>query len=780
MTRLGTTSRTALLGSVALVAVAFGSAANAQTQDQTPPQAQPAANEVDNGEIVVTAQKREEKILDIPQSVTVVGGDTLERQHAVTFSDYLSQVPGLSLEQPEPGVSRLVLRGVNTGGVSSTVAVYVDETPFGSSTGLVNGAILAGDFDTFDITRIEVLRGPQGTLYGASSLGGVLKFVTNTPELGKVSARGRAGLEFVDGGGTGYNVSVAGNLPLGDIAAVRASGFYRKDAGWIDGTGSDTNFLGVSALGGKEINESKVWGGRGSILFKPTADLSIRLSAIAQHIESGASSTVDVNPDNYFPVDGKLRQTRYFKDPNQIKYRLYNGTLDYDFGFASLTSSTSFGKSDQTFSVDVVPIYGTFLNAALGFLVPGQVIGPFEDQQTRLKKFTQEVRLASPSSETFEWMVGGYYTHEEGLIHQFLGSVDLETGDSLGFPFLDDLATVSLDSKYKELAGFANVTWHVTDRFDITAGGRIAKNEQSARQISESALGFADNADFTIKSDESVFTYAISPRFELNDQTAIYARIAKGYRPGGPNVIPPSTPDVPFTFKSDTITSFEGGLKKDLGHGASFDLSAFYLNWKDIQLYSFVNGFGINVNGGTASSAGVEGQLTLHPLQGLSLNVNGAYTNAHLTEDTPPLAGGFNGDRLPYVPKVSVSVNADYEWHLTDSATAYVGGTLAYKGSQRDNFNISRITGFDANGPIYQFFPQRRIPEYATIDLRGGVQVDRFTIEAYVKNLTNTEGVSSLGVLEDAVFHNNILPDNSIRAALTRPRTIGVQVSAGF
>src|SRR4029450_13346305 len=127
------------------------------------------------------------------QSVTVVGGEMLERQHAVSFQDYLNQVPGLSLEQSEPGVGRLVLRGVNTGGVSSTVAVYVDETPFGSSTGLVNGAILAGAFDTFDVARIEVLRGPQGTLHGASSLGGVLKFVTNTPQLGELTARGRAG-----------------------------------------------------------------------------------------------------------------------------------------------------------------------------------------------------------------------------------------------------------------------------------------------------------------------------------------------------------------------------------------------------------------------------------------------------------------------------------------------------------------------------------------------------------------------------------------------------------
>ena len=297
MNRLGFQLRIALLGSAAFAAATLAGAANAQIQEQAPPQQDQSATDADDAEIVVTAQKREEKILDIPQSVTVVGGDTLERQHAVTFQDYLSQVPGLSLEQSEPGVGRLVLRGVNTGGVSSTVAVYVDETPFGSSTGLVNGAILAGDFDTFDIARIEVLRGPQGTLYGASSLGGVLKFVTNTPQLGQFSGRARAGLEFVDGGGTGYNVNGVVNIPLGNVAAFRGSAFYRKNAGWIDASGENgTLFDGTPAPSldaGKNINEGQVWGGRGSLLFKPTDKLSVRLTAIAQHIESDAPSLAE-------------------------------------------------------------------------------------------------------------------------------------------------------------------------------------------------------------------------------------------------------------------------------------------------------------------------------------------------------------------------------------------------------------------------------------------------------------------------------------------------------
>ena len=299
--------------------------------------------------------------------------------------------------------------------------------------------------------------------------------------------------------------------------------------------------------------------------------------------------------------------------------------------------------------------------------------------------------------------------------------------------------------------------------------------------MTASALGLVGASDFVTRSDESVFTYSLSPRFDISDTTAVYARIAKGYRPGGPNVVPPTAPAaVPRSFDSDTLTSYEIGLKTDLGRRMSFDLSAYHLKWNDIQLFTVVDAVGANINGGTAVSNGIEGSLILRPAPGLQLGVNGAWIDAHLTSDTPPAAGGLDGDTLPFVPKLSFSLNADYEWKLWGAATAFVGGTLAYIGKQRDNFG-SELLGFDSEGnAIFEIVPQRRIPDYATVDLRAGVEFDRFTLEAYVKNLTNTEGVSSLALLEDQSLGNNILPGNALRAALTRPRTIGVSLSAGF
>jgi outer membrane receptor protein involved in Fe transport len=778
------TARGAFLSSAALFAFAAASPALAQAQ-QPPPDQKQSATDADQQTIIITAQKRAEPILKIPQSVTVVGGETLERQNARSFEDYLSQVPGLSLEQPTPGVSRLVLRGVNTGGVSSTVAVYVDETPFGSSTGLVNGAILAGDIDTFDMSRIEVLRGPQGTLYGASSLGGVLKFVTNEPKFGAFDLRARTGVEFVEGGGTGFNVNGMVNVPLGDVAAFRGSLFYRKDAGWIDAR-PDFLYFGLPTLSGKNINQSKVWGGRGSLLIKPTDKLSIRLTAISQDIKSHAPSYVEVDPDTLKPIDGEFKQTVFTEQPNELKYRVYNGTAEYDFGFATLLSSTSFDNEDQTFSTDLTSTFGTEFNLIFGPLNPGppfpfpkitdKILGGFEDQQTNLKKFTQEFRLTSPSNDRFEWLLGGYYTHEDGLIDQLLGATDYAAGERFTDPVLGNLATAILDSSYKEIAGFANATYHFTDQFDVTAGARLSHNKQSSTQSSAGNPIFVGAGSLvTNNSSESVFTYSVSPRFEITPTTAIYARVAKGYRPGGPNVVPPQAPaGVPRTFTADTLTSYEVGLKTDVGRRVSFDASAYHLVWKNIQLFTQVDNFGVNINGSGAISNGFEASLSWRPLHGLSLGLNGAYIDAHLTADTPVLVGGHDGDRLPYVPKTSFSLNGDYEWMLSPSIQAYVGGTLAYTGTQRDNFGANTsVAGFPA-------IPQKHIPDYATVDLRSGVTFGRFSLEAYVKNLTNAKGVSSLATLTDQLTGANALPNNAIFAALSRPRTIGLTLTAAL
>src|ERR1041384_5912673 len=211
----------ALFSSVATLALTLASPAEAQTQQQASQTQNDSVSDENSEAIIVTAPKREQVLLDVPQSVTVIGGDTLERQQATNFQDYLSLIPGFSINGSTAGVTRVTLRGTNTGGVSSTVAIFMDDVPFGSSTGLANGSILSGDFDPFDLNRLEVLRGPQGTLYGASSFGGVLRYITNAPKLNRIEVRAQGGIEDTAHGGLGYNAAGVINVPLGNKAALR-------------------------------------------------------------------------------------------------------------------------------------------------------------------------------------------------------------------------------------------------------------------------------------------------------------------------------------------------------------------------------------------------------------------------------------------------------------------------------------------------------------------------------------------------------------------------------
>ena len=296
--------------------------------------------------------------------------------------------------------------------------------------------MLAPDLDPSDLSRVEVLRGPQGTLYGANSLGGLVKYVTLLPSTGSVAATGETGIEDVAHGGTGWWARAGGNLPISDNAAVRVSGFYRDEAGFIDDP-----FLG------KDVNDGETYGGRLSILLKPTEGLRIRGSVLLQNIRSNGTSIVDLDPVTLKPSIGKLDHYRIVDEPNDIDYRVYNATIDYDFGPVALVSSTSYGTLNQAQTVDASGPYGGLLSFFFG--VP---LGAGLDNKMDQDRFTQEVRLASSSGKTVEWTVGGFYTNENNHYQQELYGVDALTGD--GVAPLAGLILVDLPSKYRRICWF--------------------------------------------------------------------------------------------------------------------------------------------------------------------------------------------------------------------------------------------------------------------------------------------------------------------------------------
>ncbi|MGY4395425.1 iron complex outermembrane receptor protein [Sphingomonas sp. UYAg733] len=744
--------------SVSALALCVPISAHAQAVPPSPATAGADADRPDD--IIVTAQKRDQTLREVPQSISVLPQAVLERQQASSFQDYVALIPGLSLQQPTPGNARIVLRGINTGSVSSTVAVYVDDVPFGSSSGLVNGGGLAGDFDTFDIARVEVLRGPQGTLYGASSLGGVLKFVTNAPDTAKFSLRAKGGAETTRGGEVSYNGAAMVNVPLGDTLAIRASGYYRRIGGYVDSIGTAGSRIDNA------VNWAKVYGGRASLLFRPTQNLSIQLSANVQRIEAGSPSGVEADPVTLQPLYGRLTRSVYAPELNRTDYRVYSGEVGLDLGFAKLTSITSYATLDRRFLQDETFIaravgYGAFCPAAL------PLCNFVNRQDNRVRKFTEEVRLSSSGKSTVDWLLGGYYTRETGLISTNFNVDDPATEQPTGPNGL--LQTTGLDSKYREYAGFANATWHITDRFDLTAGGRYSHNSQTGLQ---NYLTFGAPTVFApLVSSDNVFTYSVAPRLELSKHVAIYARIAKGYRPGGPNVVPvPVTPGTPLSFKSDSTVNYEAGIKADaLDHALTFDLSGFRIDWSRIQLFQIVNNTGVNTNGGKAISQGFELTVTARPTVGLDFSANAAFTDAHLTQDTDlVLVGGYKGDPLPYTPRVSVAFSGDYQWGIGGDAKAFIGGTVRLVGQQVADFDAAYAA---ANGR------QRKIPSYATADLRAGIDLGKFSLEVYARNLTDARGILDEGGIGGGL---GSIPNGAVSTALIRPRTIGLSLTVGY
>lgn len=721
-------------------------------------------------EIVVTAQKREQVLRDIPLSITVLSGDFLERQRADNFQDLVALVPGFTLQSDTRGVSRVTLRGINTGGVASTVGVYVDDVPFGSSSGLANASILSGDFDTFDLARVEVLRGPQGTLYGASSLGGVMKYVTNVPDTEAFQARGQASIEDVDGGDPGYAFTGVVNVPLTDRIAVRASGYYRDDDGFIDSIGNnplpsltdpDNNIVdGTNVKDG--INALKTYGGRVSALFQATDRLSLRLSALMQNIETDGADIFEADPDTGSPLYGGLVASQYHPEFTDIEYRIFSGTFDWDLGPVSLESVTSYATFEEDFQRDYALAFGPLVTAVLGDPAT-RPLSVILKQLTSTDKFTQEFRLLSPENERFEWLVGLYYTDEDsGIDPQDILAV--EAGTETPASDIPLLARASLVSSYTEIAAFANATWHLTDQFELSFGARASKNDQEASQVLDGILvGGMTNYD-DVDSSEHPFTWSVSPRLELNDHASIYARVATGYRAGGPNVLPPGAPPgTPMSYDSDSLTSYEAGIKADLADGDfTIDLSAFYLDWKDIQLFAIINQVGINANGGTAVSKGLEFTAVARPAEGFRISLNGAYTDAYLTDDTDPVVGGLDGDPLPYVPEWNVSANGDYEWPVMGDALAYIGADVAYNGERTAEFDVRT-----AGGAI------RETDSYTTIGLRAGIDAGRWNAEIYGKNLTNERGINN--ILDVGNF-----PNGALGLSVIRPRTVGLSLGFAF
>ncbi|VXB62673.1 TonB-dependent receptor [Brevundimonas sp. G8] len=693
------------------------------------------------GDIIVTAQKREERASETPLSLSVLTGEALQAAGATQLADFAATVPSLSFTSNGVGQGQVNLRGVTTGlNVGSTVGIYVDEVPYGSSTSFAGAAQLALDVGLFDLDRVEVLRGPQGTLYGASTMGGLLKYVTKAPDPTRFGGGLRAGVSTTAHGGIGYDLAAAVNAPFaGDTAAVRLNGFYTEDGGFVD-----NRLSGV-----EDVNQSKVYGGRGDLLFNPTDALSIRLTGFAQEIERDGSGSVDFIGATGRPVDSEYDQRR-FDEPFAQSFRLASAVIDYDFGPVQLTSITSYQTSDVDYVTDVSALYVPLLG---GF---GLALGSTPlVKAVNTDKFTQEARLAG-SVGAFDWIVGGFYTREKSFQLQTLPATD-----PTGAPFPLNLLTAELPSLYEETAAFGTLTWHVTDRLDLSGGLRYATNDQTYEQNASGLLGGPAPKR---SSNENVTTYLANARYRLTDRSIGYLRYATGYRPGGPNMVlnDPVTgnPLAPPTFDSDSLESYEAGYKASTADGRfSVDAGVYYIDWQDLQIVALRNGVGVVANASSAAIKGAELTVTARPTSALSLVAAASFLDAELDADSPDL-GGLKGDTLPDSPNVTVALSADYGFSL-GGYDADVGATVRYVDDRVSSFDLSAGT------------PQHALPDYTTVDLRAGIDLNGVRAQVYVRNLFDEFG-------ELSATTSFSVAGGPIQITPLRPRTVGLTLTKRF
>ena len=695
------------------------------------------------GTVVVTAEKRSEDVQEVPMSISVIGAEQLEQMHATQLTDFAGYLPGFIVQDGgAPGQAILALRGIPPVSAGSTVATYIDETPLGTSSNYGAGSAIILDLLPYDFQGFEVLRGPQGTLYGATSLGGLVRYTTKAPDTEHTTARFGADMSSISGGGDlGFGAHGAFNVPLSPgKLALSVSAAHQDTPGFIDNV----------RTGKKDQNESTQDAGRAALLWTPTEDVSFELQAILQRTDADSSSAVALDPVSHQPIYGSLKDDNYIPEPFRRDVDFYSATLNWNLGWADFVSATSYAETDSHVTTDASLIYGVLFPL---FGAPSAGISTFTND-LKLYKATQEFRLASKPDDRIEWLAGAFWTSESSQQNQLASAQEFDGTPIAG---LDPLAIAGLPSTYDVYAFFGDLTYKFNTMFDVTGGVRWAHNSQDFAQISAGAI--LPTTVTPGSSSESVFTYSFTPRLHFGEDSMAYLRIASGYQPGGPNVV---LPDVPPSVDASKLTNYELGIKSTFDeHRWLVNVALFDIDWKNIQV-SASNGVAAYLaNGGKAESKGLEFETLWMPISGLRLGFNAAYTDSSLSDDVPGI-GGLAGDRLPGIPKWSGSVTADYVFPVGGGWSGRVGGGIRYLGSRDSDIASSPYT-----------IP---LKSYAAADLNADVSNDRWTIRLYVKNLTDKRVYTNASAIINAADGSI----SQVRAVPLTPRTIGIGFDLSF
>jgi iron complex outermembrane recepter protein len=721
-------------------------------------------------EVVVTAERRSENLQTVPLSVTALDNSSIERMGITTLKDLAREVPGLTVVSSGPGQNILIVRGISsTAGTTATVGYYLDDTPIQASS---NAALLSArgvvDPALFDLARVEVLRGPQGTLYGSSSMGGTVKYVTTQPDATHFSATVGTQFSYTDGGGPNVETTGTWNMPITDAVAARVSAFYRHNDGFIDRyTINPNNYLGVNPNAGvaRNVNSENTSGVRAVLKIDATSNLSITPSVIFQEERLGGPFNFD-SPQGSFH---NLIQARNTAEPTSQKTWIGNLTLRETLPDFELMSSTSYYDRDIMLSEDASNVlYFFFSPVPQNFVYPVSMHGDY-----RNKEWTEEGRFTSTFQGPFQVTGGLFYHYVEAPLQSSIADTPGYQA-AFGNPFGGEIIYAGTrNASLREYAAYGEASYDIPDILKVTAGVRGFRVDQTFLQTGEGVL----NGGSTVNGSSSRDTGAnpkvtLSHAFTPDDM--VYVTASKGYRPGGPNNPAPASvcgSDVAALglsqsqltkYNSDHLWNYEiGGKSRWLDRRLTVNGSLYYIDWTAVQQQIVLQcGFNITANFGKATSKGGELEIAYAPIDALTFTASGSYTDATLGNAIPG-SDAQKGDRLTDVPRWTAAISAQYERALFGNTSGF--GRVDF--TDRDGANAL----YDRTSPFYHY------DGFGLLNLRIGLQTQAtWKASLYLDNVLNKIGETALPVAIAAD-----LPTTR-RIAVNTPRTVGVSLQYQF
>jgi iron complex outermembrane recepter protein len=735
-------------------------------------------------EIIVTAEKRESTVQKTAISLTAVSGADIQDRGLSDLSNLVQSVPGVSVRTSGPGMAEYEMRGVSsTGGNSPTVGFYYDDTPLTAPSASNEGKIVISPA-LYDLSRVEVLRGPQGTLYGSGSMGGTIKVVPNAPNPDAFDASVETTFADTDHGGFDHAENAMVNLPFGGgMAALRIVGSYSRDAGWIDrvviapgdfppaNPATRGNILAAPiAADYHDVNDVDRTTVRVSVLIKPVDGLTITPSFFYQRLAAGGLPYIDSDPGtdaHYQPVD----VSENYRD----EFKLGSLNVKYTTPVLELSSITSYWSRNEPLNQDTTESWTVGLVSSGGppgyTVAQGGIGAASAIEYNPTHQTTEELRVSSVGDANPKWLVGYFYE-------------DFHSAWDIVFPSQNGAAIYGSNNLFSyfspmpiyQQSVFGEVTYNVTEPFAITVGAR-RYHYNAPVNIDQYGALTATVVTSTVEKDQGV-TPKVSLSYDFSKDFMLYATASKGFRPGGgTGPVPTSGPLTceaqlqqeygstsfvagPISFKSDNVWSYELGEKLRLADNrVTINGSVYFEKWNGVQQANSLSscGYTYTANTGNAHVRGAELEIQAIVVRDLTVSANAGYSHATMAS-TPLIDAGFDpGTPIQQVPQWTSSESIAYRHGLTDELALIARADNTYTGSRTD-----------------ATFAINQLPAYDLANVRAGVDGGRWSAVLFVNNVADKRALLN-NIVQDAV---NLPTFN--RVAVSQPRTAGIDFNYKF